>query len=516
LYANLLPLGKIAFVPKVLNFHRRHAATVTSSIERDERAIIEQLRVKAWIFEHMPPSINTMNLAIAQTAAEYYRLGEMDNLDRGAFVDNPALQPLLRRLRQGCASSSHDTRSGSALLIVIGDTEMGGGQVSAIRLANAFAKRRRVFLCNARPEAFDPSVAGLVSSNVQILEGTLGPTPWAKQSRPVEHQRNRLSEGSRRIMVVRDLIRFHDVGLIMSHIWWADRFTLAVNRTLRLPWFIRMHGCYEALVQHSDWDPEFGELTREAMHLVSAVCYSSSRNLSVFEVDSIPRPARARLFYNGLDPTAIPQPAAYAGVQGSPDDFVFCLCSRAIAEKGWEEAIAATLQINCLDLHLRAHKRARLLLIGDSQYARDLKIRYAQYAAIEFLGQLQNPLPHIQACCVGVLPSRFISESAPSSIVEYLACGKPVIATMLGSIPDMIVHQGRQAGLLLPSQLSHLDLTSALRDAMLRYMTVPGLLQEHASIARRLFDSRFNLDHLAEQYLEFFDEQDIPVAVERR
>jgi len=50
-YMNLLLNGKISFIPDVLNFHRRHGETVTSKIELDERAIIEQLKVKKWIIE---------------------------------------------------------------------------------------------------------------------------------------------------------------------------------------------------------------------------------------------------------------------------------------------------------------------------------------------------------------------------------------------------------------------------------------------------------------------------------
>src|SRR5439155_7044278 len=136
------------------------------------------------------------------------------------------------------------------------------------------------------------------------------------------------------------------------------------------------------------------------------------------EVGKAPWPKRMRQFYNGLDPAAVPQSPESSGVMRTADEFLFCLCSRAIPEKGWEEAIAATVQINSLQPERRAGKRARLLLIGDSEYARSLKTKYAQQQEIEFLGQLQNPLPTILACDVGLLPSRFISDSVPSTVIE--------------------------------------------------------------------------------------------------
>src|SRR5262249_34999640 len=154
---------------------------------------------------------------------------------------------------------------GETVLFVIGDAEVGGGQIAGIRLANELSKHHRLFLCNARPEVVDEAVVAMVGPNVAFLEGTLGITPWALQSRTCEI--NRLYEGTRRVAVVRDLLRFHGIDRLISQIWWADRFTLAVNRGLGIPWFIQMHGCYEALLEHPDWDRGFGELATEIMNV---------------------------------------------------------------------------------------------------------------------------------------------------------------------------------------------------------------------------------------------------------
>jgi hypothetical protein len=104
---------------------------------------------------------------------------------------------------------------------------------------------------------------------------------------------------------------------------------------------------------------------------------------------------------------------------------------------------------------------------------------------------------------VGLLPSQFISESAPSSVIEYLACGKPVIATARGSVPDMLAWDGIRAGVLVPIELPSIDMTTALRDAMLSYMTSDALLQQHSRYARQVFNARFNIESVASEYASF-------------
>jgi L-malate glycosyltransferase len=50
---------------------------------------------------------------------------------------------------------------------------------------------------------------------------------------------------------------------------------------------------------------------------------------------------------------------------------------------------------------------------------------------------------------VGVLPTTYDSESLPTTIIEYLLLGKPVIATDRGEISKMIGLPNEPAGILL-------------------------------------------------------------------
>ena len=95
-----------------------------------------------------------------------------------------------------------------------------------------------------------------------------------------------------------------------------------------------------------------------------------------------------------------------------------------------------------------------------------------------------------------------MSESLPSTIIEYLACGIPVVTTDNGAIAEMVAVDGRDAGLVLPLHgilsFESLDLAAL----MLRYMTNPVLYAEHKANARYVFERLFDANYVAEQFLE--------------
>lgn len=83
---------------------------------------------------------------------------------------------------------------------------------------------------------------------------------------------------------------------------------------------------------------------------------------------------------------------------------------------------------------------------------------------------------------VFVMPS--FSEGTPNSVVEAMACGKPIIASDVGGIPDMI---GDDAGICVPAG----DVT-ALGNAMLRLATNDELRSRMGLAARQRYESLFS------------------------
>ena len=83
---------------------------------------------------------------------------------------------------------------------------------------------------------------------------------------------------------------------------------------------------------------------------------------------------------------------------------------------------------------------------------------------------------------VFVMPS--FSEGTPNSIVEAMACAKPIIASEVGGIPDMI---GDECGILVPPGDKR-----ALTNAMLRLALDEGLRRKMGAAAKERYEKLFS------------------------
>jgi glycosyltransferase involved in cell wall biosynthesis len=86
--------------------------------------------------------------------------------------------------------------------------------------------------------------------------------------------------------------------------------------------------------------------------------------------------------------------------------------------------------------------RFHLVLIGDGQVRRDLESLAAELgvtARVHFTGEVLSEKNLHQFFDVSALVSR--SEGFPNAIVEALAARRPVVATSVGGIPDLVKHE---------------------------------------------------------------------------
>jgi glycosyltransferase involved in cell wall biosynthesis len=126
---------------------------------------------------------------------------------------------------------------------------------------------------------------------------------------------------------------------------------------------------------------------------------------------------------------------------GIPQDaFVLCLVSRALPEKGWQEAIDAVIRAN-----KNSSRPIYLILIGDGPEYLRLKEEYSD-SKIIFLGFKKNIRDYFAASDMGFLPSRYPGESFPLVIIDCLKSGTPALASDLGEIRNMLTLETMVAG----------------------------------------------------------------------
>ena len=142
--------------------------------------------------------------------------------------------------------------------------------------------------------------------------------------------------------------------------------------------------------------------------------------------------------------------------------------------------------------------RARLVLVGGGPLSGALRSLTAELGLDEdvlFLGprrDVHDLLPHFE---VFVLPS--IEEGTPMALLEAMACARPVVATAVGDIPN-ILHHGRAGCLVRPTDVP------AMAQAILDLLARRGLACEVGSAARRRVEDRFTLRASLAGYAQVF------------
>lgn len=184
---------------------------------------------------------------------------------------------------------------------------------------------------------------------------------------------------------------------------------------------------------------------------------------------------------------------------------IFC-AGRATAHKGIDVLIHATARLRD-ELSVSGFQ---VLYAGDGPDLRRFKELVASYGlgeCFKFLGELSDTRDRVAGADIVVVPSTW-GDACPSAISEALACGKPLIATRAGGVPQLVgedgaailVEPGDVAG--LSAALARLIGDSAEREALAlraRRRAEQALDQEryHAEVLAQLskdvgFESRLH------------------------
>jgi len=181
----------------------------------------------------------------------------------------------------------------------------------------------------------------------------------------------------------------------------------------------------------------------------------------------------------GRRPGIAEREAARAQLGLSPDAQVVAFLGRLSAEKAPGVLLRAA-----------RNTRTTVLFAGDGPLRSALE-REAAGTSTRFLGFVPDVGPVLAAADVLALPSR--TEGLPMAVLEAMAAGVPVVASTVGSLPEVL---GEGAGLLVPPADA-----AALRAALER-LTDADLRTSLATAARARVEARYGAEAMARSYLE--------------
>lgn len=408
-YLHLVRGGLVGYSPGTTNRYRQHAqGTALATRKRDDyyreaEAVATELRR---LYRLDPGGLE------AKRDRLYGEWCGRRGFDAAAEFDQ--LYSLARVQAAAGARTPNILMVGFALIA-------GGGETFPITLANALRRRgHAVSFLNLRHAPTEPGVRRMLDADVPLFE----------------------LDGLAKIGALCE-----DLGteLVHSHHAWSDMVLAeCLERRPEVKQLITMHGMYEEMTPEA-----LANLLPRMERRIDRVVYTAEKNRRPFSPEFQARKGFSRID-NALAPGAV-RPVDRAGLGIARDDFVLCLVSRAIREKGWEEGIAAVRAAQRCSA-----RRIHLVLIGEGEeYDRLHRVHASD--TIHFLGFRANLRDYFAMADLGFLPSRFRGESAPLVLIDCLWAGRPMLASRLGEIPRMLQGDDGLAGALIDLEEFSID-----------------------------------------------------------
>jgi glycosyltransferase involved in cell wall biosynthesis len=151
----------------------------------------------------------------------------------------------------------------------------------------------------------------------------------------------------------------------------------------------------------------------------------------------------------------------------------------------------------------RSHENAKLLLAGSGGLdIHNCEARLRAYVNatglgndVFFLGPVQNIPEYLQAADLFVFPTE--NDAFPSSLIEAMACGLPVVTTPVGAINTIVAHQ--ETGLMVQPG-NH----EQLFDAIKLIMTDKTLAIRLGCAGNQVVRERYSAEAMLSKYFSFF------------
>jgi len=209
---------------------------------------------------------------------------------------------------------------------------------------------------------------------------------------------------------------------------------------------------------------------------------------------------RIRIIENGVDTSRYqPSDASIAvrdELEVGPDEDIVLMVAALRPEKAHEALIDATGRL------VQKGRRLRVLMAGDGPRRGELERQIAARGlggVVRMLGIRHDVQRLLQAADVLVLPSHPVVETLPLCVLEAMAAGVPVVASRVGSVPE-VVRDGDTGILISPAD------PGELAAGIDRILGDRSGAREMAQRAARLVEERYSVQRMTSGYEKMFEE----------
>lgn len=299
-----------------------------------------------------------------------------------------------------------------------------------------------------------------------------------------------------------NFIRREKPHVIHAHPSFPSGFISLPAKLLDIPIICTSHGGDIQV----NWDIGYGARQNKVISkLVRLTLKNSSLhtvlNKSMIKdaIESGSHPSKIKVVYNGINLDNIPSFGGTNILQRyeiTEDDFIVLFLGRFHPKKCPDDLIIAFPEV------VKKVHNARLIFAGKGEEEIKLKEMVAELNLnnnVIFAGFVSEDEKWdlLKRCDVFVLPSAV--EGHPITVIEAAACSKPVIATDVRPFPEII--KDGETGLLVP-----LHAPDDLANAIIELALDGDKRREMGKAARKDVEERFDINKIADEYIEIYDE----------
>lgn len=350
---------------------------------------------------------------------------------------------------------------------VVGSLNRGGTERQILLLGSALAAQGHqvtvVCLSNAGDQAAAARAAGLRIAEV----GFPGLTRRFPQS----------------VKRMRAILREAAPDVVHCFLFWGCLLGVPISRSLGVAVVVGSRRC---LSDSEERIRLLRPLERICDRLADAViCNSATVRQDAIAHSGVPQ-RKAIVIPNGVE-----LPAEVTLAEGQPKRIV--ILANLHRNKGHAVALTAFAQVRAA----LPTVAARLQLAGSGSIGRALRVQARELGIdgeVDFLGSVADIPALLTNCSFTVLSS--LTEGMPNAVLESLAYGRPVVASAVGGVPEILSHGG---GILVPPGDAR-----ALAEAMGMLLIDPVLAAELGAEGRALVRDRFSVDRMVADSLRVY------------
>ncbi len=288
-------------------------------------------------------------------------------------------------------------------------------------------------------------------------------------------------------------LRRNEIDLVHAHMYRAEVIGTRAAVAAGTP--VVMATVHSSRVRSAEDVETLAQLTRSMDHLLIP------SDAIAEKVRGEGRVAPFTIVPNGVDLDRFALPAPPCGLRdeyGIPcTDVLLGVVARLEAEKGHEHLVAAMPAI------VERAPRTWLAIVGEGSLCASLKAQVSALPApardrIIFTGRRDDISAITADLDIAVLPS--LREAQGISIVEAMARRKPVVASAVGGIPEVVTDG--VSGILVPPATP-----AALADAVVRLARSPRLRREMGEAGYATVEARFSIDAMVRRIEAIYAEE---------